>query len=525
MLLAPHADALRPRRRRPRGAPVPWCVLACVLGGAFASVSAPAAQAAPPGAYGSPPAAPPPTAGRLPAAPRPLPPASGALPAAPRGLAGPAVPALAPDVPPPPGQVPGSGSWSASAVAAESTSGGAGAAATSAPVPEAASTARAGANAGSAAALGGPGAVGSLSPSQLAERQLQALDTTEIRRFVQDLSHQLGPGAGFGWQDLESFLRGQGLAARPQRLLAALLQVFAGELRGSLHLLGELLVLVVFAAVLRQIQGAFEGEVVARAADAAVFLALGAVCLVGFALAVRLAQSAVLDLSSFMVALMPALIGLLAATGAPTTAGLLHPALVAALGAVSLLVRSLVFPLLLLAAVLDIVGAFSPQFRLSSLSGLMRQVGLGVLGLLLTVFLGVVAVQGAAGAVTDGVGLRAAKYATRAFVPVVGGLFADAAEVVLSSGLLLKGGLGLLGLVAVALMVAVPVMKMLALWLIYRLSGALAQPVGGEAVAQVLSGVAATLGLLTVSVAAVGLTSFLSLSVLVGAGSAAFALR
>lgn len=383
--------------------------------------------------------------------------------------------------------------------------------------------------AAAAAASSAPGAqsAASVSPqvADAAVQELQGLDTSGIQGFVDALNRQLGPNAGFSWQNLNQFLHGKGLLRHPGQLVGALLGVFTAELRGSLRLLGQLLILVVFAAVLRQIQGAFEGETVARVADAAIFLALGAICLAGFALAVRLAQGAISDLASFIIALLPALIGLLAATGAPTTAGLLQPALVAALDGVGVVMRGVVFPLLLLAALLDIVGAFSPQFKLTSLASLMRQIGTGLMGLLLTVFLGVVAVQGAAGAIADGVGLRAAKYATKAFIPVVGGLFADAAEIVLSSSFLLKSGLGLIGLLVCALLVAVPVMKMMALWLIYRLSAAVAQPVGGEGIAQVLGGVASTLSLLTMAVAAVGLMSFLSLSVLVGAGTAAFALR
>ena len=375
-----------------------------------------------------------------------------------------------------------------------------------------------------AEAAGASGTDAAASPETLAQQQLQGLDTTAIRGFLDALNAQLG-GAGVGWQSLGGFLRGQGLISHPQRLVDALWGVFVGQLRSSLRLLGELLVLVVFAAVLRQIQGAFESEGVARIADAAVFLALGAVALAGFTLAVQIAREAIGQLSSFMVALLPAIVGLLAASGAPTTAGLLQPVILGALDAVALLIRSLVFPLLLLAAVLDIVGAFSPQFRLTSLTGLMRQVALGLMGVLLTIFLGVVTVQGAAGAVADGVALRAAKYATKAFVPVVGGLFADAAEIVLSSSFLLRSGLGMVGLLAVALIAAVPVLKMLALWLVYRLAGALAQPVGGEATAQVLGGLAGTMSLLAMAVTAVGIMCFLSLSVLVGAGTAAFALR
>jgi len=373
------------------------------------------------------------------------------------------------------------------------------------------------------AAVASAAAAAAPSAAAVAQQELQGMDTGTIAAFVEDIGNQLGPGSGFSWQSLTDFLHGRGVLRHPERLLSALAGVFAGELRQTLSLLGKLLVLVVLAGVVRQIQGAFENETVGRIADAVVFLALGVLCLAGFTVAVRLARTAVGDLSSFMVALLPAMIGLLVAGGSPATAGLMHPAMVAAVNAVGLVVRAVVFPLVLLGAVLDIVSAFSPPFKLNSLSALLRQISLGVMGLLFTVFLGVVAVEGAAGSVADGVALRAAKYATKAFVPIVGGMFADTAELVLTSGFLLRSGIGLVGLVTIALTMAIPVLKMMALWAVYRLAAALAPPVGGEGVAQVLGGVSSALVLLTLAVAVVGLMCFLSLAVLVGAGSAAIA--
>lgn len=361
------------------------------------------------------------------------------------------------------------------------------------------------------------------SPGTVAQQELQGLDTGAIAAFVNGVAGQLGPGAGFSWQSLTDFLQGKGLLRHPQRLLGALAGVFAGELRQTTRLLGEVLVLVVLAGVVRQIQGAFDNEAVGRIADAVVFLALGVLCVAGFTLATHLARTAVADLSSFMVALLPAMIGLLLAGGAPASAGLLQPAMVAAVNGVGLVVRGVVFPLVVLGAVLDIVSAFAPSFRLNGLAALLRQVSLGVMGLLFTVFLGVVAVEGAAGAVADGVALRAAKYAAKTFVPIVGGIFADTAELLLTSGFLLRSGIGLVGLVTIALTMAIPILKMMALWAVYRLAAALAPPVGGEGVAQVLGGVGGALVLLTTAVAVVGLMCFLSLAVLVGAGSAALA--
>jgi stage III sporulation protein AE len=155
----------------------------------------------------------------------------------------------------------------------------------------------------------------------------------------------------------------------------------------------------------------------------------------------------------------------------------------------------------------------------------LRQVGVGVLGLVLLVFFGVVSVGGAAAAITSGVTLRAAKYATKTFVPVVGGIFADAAELMLASGFLLKSGIGIFGLLTVLLMVALPVLKMMALWAIYRLAAALAQPVGGETISHVLGGVAGAVAILSLSVAAVGLACFLAVAVTVAAASAVFAMH
>ena len=48
----------------------------------------------------------------------------------------------------------------------------------------------------------------------------------------------------------------------------------------------------------------------------------------------------------------------------------------------------------------------------------------------MTIFVGILTVQGVAGTVADAVGLRTAKYMTSAFVPVVGKVLSDAVETV-----------------------------------------------------------------------------------------------
>ena len=76
------------------------------------------------------------------------------------------------------------------------------------------------------------------------------------------------------------------------------------------------------------------------------------------------------------------------------------------------------------------------------MANLLRNITIGILGGLLTIFLTVVSVQGASSAVVDGVTIKAAKFITGNFVPVVGKMFTDATDTVISASLLVKNTIG-----------------------------------------------------------------------------------
>lgn len=59
--------------------------------------------------------------------------------------------------------------------------------------------------------------------------------------------------------------------------------------------------------------------------------------------------------------------------------------------------------------------------------------------------------QGVNAAVTDGVAIRAAKYVTSNFIPVIGRMFTDATDTVLSASILLKNSIGIAGVIIILL--------------------------------------------------------------------------
>jgi stage III sporulation protein AE len=142
-----------------------------------------------------------------------------------------------------------------------------------------------------------------------------------------------------------------------------------------------------------------------------------------------------------------------------------------------------------------------------------------------TIFLGVVSVQGAAGAVADGVSIKAAKYVSSNFVPVVGKLFSDAADTVVGASLIVKNALGITGVSVLLLICAFPAIKILALGLIYNVAAALMQPLGDSPIVKCLSVIGKSLTLVFGALATVGFMFFLAVTVIIAAGNLSVMVR
>lgn len=345
---------------------------------------------------------------------------------------------------------------------------------------------------------------------------LASISLPEIERAIAGAS-----GQGFlGWaprsieETVEKVSRGESII-NLNGLLTRLLNYFLAEVEVNLALLGKLVLFSLVIALTTSIGTAFGSDAISKVAQGACFLALAVLVIESFKVASGLAARTVNDLSQAILALLPTMIGLLAGSGAPLSAGLLQPTLVMTITSVASLVSSYVLPALFLAAVLDVTGAMSDSFRLNHVSGFIRQAAMILLGLCLSVFLGVVVVSRAAGEVSDNMALRSAKFLSNSMVPVVGKMFSDATELVFSSSLLLKNAVGIAGLVGIIAMVGLPLAKILSMVAIYRLAGVLTQPVGVGRMSDCLHGLAASMMTLWIAVLTVSLMAFLSVTVLI----------
>ncbi|NGP43600.1 stage III sporulation protein AE [Bacillaceae bacterium SIJ1] len=355
--------------------------------------------------------------------------------------------------------------------------------------------------------------------NEMIEQQLDEIELGEIQDFWEELSDKYDHFLPESHRkSLVDIIRSQE-SLQINELIPGVLRFLFQELIASGQLMGTLVILTVFSMLLQSMQNAFEQKNVAKIGYAVVYMVLILLALNSFHVAMDYANSAISTMIHFLVALIPLLLALMATVGAVGSAALFHPLIIFLVNVSSIFIQSIVLPLLFLSLLLGIVSSMTEHYKVSQLANLFRQIAIGALGVLLAAFLGVISVQGATAAVTDGMLLKTAKFVAGNFVPVVGRLFTDTADLVIGASLILKNTIGIIGLGVLVVIVAFPAMKILVLAFIYRLTAALMQPLGDGPVIECLQIISKCMMFVFASLAIVSLMFFLALTIMITASN------
>ena len=358
------------------------------------------------------------------------------------------------------------------------------------------------------------------------KRQAEELPTDQVETYWQQLMKDYG--GFFPDQKLPSFM--DMLLAQDQSFslktgLTGLMKYMWHEVLYNGRILVTIVLLSIFSMILETLQTAFERNQVSKVAYSICYLVILVLAINSFHVAITYASNAIGGMIDFMMAMVPLLFTLLASMGGAVTVTVTHPLVVFMVHAVGTAVHTIVFPLLFFSAVLHIVSSLSDKYKLTQLADLLRSISMALLGVLLTVFLGVISVKGIAGSVTDGVTLRAAKYLTGNFVPVVGKVFADATDTVISASLLVKNSIGLVGVIILLFLCAFPAIKIITLALIFNPSAAVMQPLGDSPIVTCLETIGKSMLYVFAALAAVGLMFFLAITIMLTAGNITVMMR
>jgi stage III sporulation protein AE len=360
---------------------------------------------------------------------------------------------------------------------------------------------------------------------ELVEAQLESMDISELMRYWEDITNEYGgflPESQKG--SLYDFLKGDKQFSLKD-WGTGLLKFAFHEFIVNGKLLGSLILLTVFSMFLQSLQNAFEKSTISKAAYSIVFMVLVILALNSFHIVIDYTNEAIRTMTSFILALIPLLLGLIAASGGVVSAAFFHPVILFLMNMSGVLVHNVVLPLLFLSTLLSIVSTMSEHYKVSQLAGMLRNWSIGLLGIFLTVFLGVLSVQGASTAVSDGIAIRTAKFITGNFIPVIGRVFTDAADTVIGASVLLKNTVGIAGVAILLVIAAFPAIKILMIAFIYKFAAAILQPLGGGPIISCLDTIGKSIIYVFAALGIVSLMFFLCITVIVAAGNITMMMR
>lgn len=361
--------------------------------------------------------------------------------------------------------------------------------------------------------------------TNVVDQQLDKLGIEDVKQFWDGLVTKYGgylPESQKG--SFMEFVKGEKEISIKEWMLGLLKYLFH-ELVANGKLLGTLIMLTIFSALLQSLQSAFSKSSVSKIADAVVYMVLIIFALNSFYVVMTYARETIQTMVDFILALLPILLALIATGGGVVSVSFFHPIIIFLMNTSGLLMNYIVLPLLLLATILSIVSTMSDQYKVTKLSKLLQNVSVGIIGIFLTIFLGVLSVQGTATAVADGIAVKTAKFVTGNFIPVVGRMFTEAADTVISASGLLKNTVGIIGLVILCLIVAFPAIQIFCIAFIYKFAAAVLQPVGSGAIIQCLDIIGRSIIYVFACLAIVSFMFFLSITIIIAAGNITLMMR
>lgn len=357
------------------------------------------------------------------------------------------------------------------------------------------------------------------------KEQLDNLNIGELELVLEDIVKSTGdyyPKINIK-NSISSILKGDN-PLDIKALIISITKIFFSEVVDNIALISQIMIIVIACSMLTNLQGNFERDTVSYLAHYICYIILAMLIINSFTLSLDLGKKTVEQMVNFMQIILPILLTLLTAASGVNTKLLFHPILIGSINIISSMVKELIFPLILFSFIIGIISNVSQKVQFTKLSELIRQIIIALISIFLTIFIGIITVYGI-GTKVDGITIRTAKYAVDSFIPIIGKFLSDAVETVVGCSVILKNGIGTVGLIALFLVCITPGIKIMVLMFVYKFIGAIIEPIANDNIVNLFMEVGKALLLVLIGILSVAIMFFITITIIVDAGNTALMFR
>lgn len=209
--------------------------------------------------------------------------------------------------------------------------------------------------------------------------------------------------------------------------------------------------------------------------------------------------------------LFPILLTLMIGLGATASAGAFKPIVAIISTYVTDFFKFFILPLFMLSFVFGIISNMSDNVKLDKFNSFFSSLFKWSVGLVFTLFFAIFSLQGIAVGSFDSLSIRTTKYTIKSYVPIMGGYLSDGMDLIMSSTLLIKNSIGLVGVLLIISTIISPLLEIVVFSLMLKLISAVLQPLGNSKISNFLSSTSKSITMLSSTVIAIGFMYLISI--------------
>ena len=271
-----------------------------------------------------------------------------------------------------------------------------------------------------------------------------------------------------------------------QTFYQKILKILGSEVSSSLKIVISILVIIVIHGILKSITDNLENNNISQIIYFVQYILIVTLIMSNFTEIINLLKNTANDLVGFINLLIPLLLTLMIYTGSIATSTLLEPIILFAINFIGNIINEILIPIVLIIIVFSIISKISERVQIEKLSKFLKSGVVWFLGVILTLFVGIVSLEGTLSSSVDGITAKTTKAAVSTVIPVVGKVLGDVVDSVLGCGVILKNAVGLVGVIVIIGICILPIIKIATLTIMYSLSSAVIQPIADDKIVKLL---------------------------------------
>ena len=271
-----------------------------------------------------------------------------------------------------------------------------------------------------------------------------------------------------------------------QTIFKKILSLLGGELGDGLRVLGSILAIVMIHSILKSVSESLENDTISKLIYYVQYILIVTIVMMNFSDIVQVVKDTCNNVIGFMNILIPLLISLMIYTGSITTSGVLEPIILFLINFIGNVIQTIIIPIVLIFTSLIVISKISDNVQIDKLSKLLKSGVVWFFGLILTIFVAVISLEGTLSSSVDGITAKTTKAVVSSVIPVVGKILGDAVDTVLGCGIILKNAVGIIGIIIVIGICMLPILKLGIFTIAYKFMSAICEPIADKNITSLL---------------------------------------